>query len=104
MSNRIGLQEPWPALVPLVRLYRYLFSKKCFGFCGGLAAPLILHPDRLQKPVYAPWRALATSFVRSPYCVTYPGSHNGNTALSLLEHGRFAASHIRFRGTRIASV
>lgn len=51
-----------------------------------------------------PCRALVTSAVRRPYCCSYPGSQSGSTALSLLEQGRFAASHICFRGAIISSV
>lgn len=48
-------------------------------------------------------RAFVTSAVRQPYCCAYPGSQSGSTALSLLEQGRFAASHMRFRGAIISS-
>ncbi len=48
--------------------------------------------------------ASVTSTGISPYSWIYPGSHNGNTALSLFEQGRFADSQIFFKGLRIISL
>jgi hypothetical protein len=39
-------------------------------------------------------RALFTSSVSWPKCSLYLGSHKDKMALSLLEQGRFAVSHI----------
>ena len=51
MSNSVSLQKPWPTLIPLVSLYRYLFPQECSGFCGGHTTPFVLNPDRFQYPV-----------------------------------------------------
>jgi len=50
------------------------------------------------------WRkAKTTSRGSVPNCSWYPGSHSGRIAFNLFEQGRFAASHIFFKGFIITS-
>src|SRR4030042_1178495 len=81
----ICLRKRVPGLV--VDLPRRLYFMRC-----GLSILSIVGADMRHKSLIAPG-------INPPNSWAYPGSQDGIMALSLLEQGRLAASHMRSNGS-----